>query len=52
MRALVDRDEFFNFQHGDERLKLVEGMAAADLAGELPDYMREFVNSLRTRALH
>jgi predicted nucleotidyltransferase len=51
MRALVDRDKFFNFQYGDERLKLIERMAVADRAGELPDYMREFFDSLRTRAL-
>lgn len=52
MRALVDRDKFFNFQYGDERLKLIERMAAEDRAGELPDYMREVFDSLRTRALH
>ena len=50
MRATVDREEFFQFQHGDGRLKLVERLAAADRAGELPDYMLEFVDSLRTRA--
>jgi len=32
-------------------LKLIERMAVADRAGELPDYMREFFDSLRTRAL-
>ncbi len=50
MRATVDREEFFQFQHGDGRLKLIERLAAADRAGELPDYMLEFVDSLRTRA--
>jgi hypothetical protein len=50
MRATVDRDEFFAFQHGDGRLKLIERLAAAYRAGELPDYMLEFVDSLRTRA--
>jgi hypothetical protein len=50
MRATVDREEFFQFQHGDGRLKLIERLAAAHRAGELPDYMLEFVDSLRTRA--
>jgi hypothetical protein len=49
MRATVDREQFFGFQHGDGRLKLIERLAAADRAGELPDYMLEFVDSLRTR---
>jgi len=48
MRATVDRKEFFQFQHGDGRLKLIERLAAAYRAGELPDYMLEFVDSLRT----
>jgi hypothetical protein len=50
MRATVDREEFFGFQHGDGRLKLIERLAAAYSAGELPDYMLEFVDSLKTRA--
>jgi predicted nucleotidyltransferase len=50
MRAVVDRDEFFNFQHGDGRLKLIERLAAADRVNELPDYMREFADSLRASA--
>jgi hypothetical protein len=50
MRATVHREEFFQFQHGDGRLKLIERLAAAYRAGELPDYMLEFVDSLRTRA--
>jgi Nucleotidyltransferase domain len=50
MQATVDREEFFAFQHGDGRLKLIERLAAAYRAGELPDYMLEFVDSLRTRA--
>jgi hypothetical protein len=37
------------FQHGDGRTKLIERLAAAYCAGELPDYMLEFVDSLRTR---
>ncbi len=49
MRARVDREQFFQFQHGDARLKLIERLAAAYRAGELPDYMLEFVDSLRTR---
>jgi predicted nucleotidyltransferase len=49
MRALADRDEFFSFQHGVGRMKLVERLAAADRANELPDYMHEFVDSLRSR---
>jgi hypothetical protein len=48
LRATVDRKEFFAFQHGDGRLKLIERLAAA--SGDLPDYMLEFVDSLRTRA--
>jgi hypothetical protein len=50
MRASVDREEFFQFQHGDGRLRLIERLAAAYRAGELPEYMLEFVDSLRTRA--
>jgi Nucleotidyltransferase domain len=50
MRAAVDPDEFFEFQHGDGRLKLIERLASAYRAGELPDYMLEFVDSLKTRA--
>jgi predicted nucleotidyltransferase len=50
MRATVDREQFFGFQHGDGRLRLIERLAAAHRAGELPDYMLEFVDSLRTRA--
>lgn len=49
MRATVDREEFFAFQHGDGRLQLIERLAAAYRTGELPDYMLEFVDSLRTR---
>jgi hypothetical protein len=50
MRATIDREEFFRFQHGDGRLKLIERLVAAYRAGELPDYMLEFVDSLRMRA--
>jgi hypothetical protein len=49
MRATVAREVFFEFQHGDGRLKLIERLAAAYRAGELPDCMLEFVDSLRTR---
>jgi hypothetical protein len=49
MKATVDREAFFGFQHGDGRPRLVERLAAAYRAGELPDYMLEFVDSLRTR---
>ncbi|MDQ2983307.1 MAG: hypothetical protein M3R70_05210 [Actinomycetota bacterium] len=49
MRATVNRDAFFDFQHGDGRLKLIERLAAAYRAGELPDYMLEFVDALMTR---
>jgi hypothetical protein len=28
MRATVDREEFFGFQHGDGRLKVIERLAA------------------------
>jgi hypothetical protein len=31
------------------RQELIERLAAAYRAGELPDHMREFVDSLRTR---
>jgi hypothetical protein len=51
MQATVDREEFFGFQHGDGRLKLIERLAAAYRAGDLPEYMLEFVDSLRTRAV-
>jgi len=47
MRATVDREEFFGFQHGDGRLRLIERLAAAYRAGDLPDYMLDFVDSLR-----
>ncbi len=50
MRTTVDHEEFFQFQHGDARLQLIDRLAAAYRAGELPDYMLEFVDSLRTRA--
>jgi hypothetical protein len=50
MRATVDREKFFAFQHGEGRLKLIERLAAAYRAGDLPDYMLDFVDSLRTRA--
>jgi hypothetical protein len=50
MRATVDREEFFAFQHGEGRLELIERLAAAYRAGELPDYMLEFVDSLKTRS--
>ncbi len=49
IEATVDREEFFQSQHGDGRLKLIERMAAAHRAGELPDYMLEFVESLKER---
>jgi hypothetical protein len=49
MRATVDREELFQFQYGDGRLKLIERLAAAYRAGELPDHMLEFVDSLMTR---
>jgi hypothetical protein len=35
--------------HGDGRLKLIERLAAAYRAGELPDCMLELVDSLRTQ---
>jgi hypothetical protein len=47
LRATVDRGQFFGFQHGDGRLKLIERLAAAYRAGELPDYLLEFVDSHR-----
>jgi Nucleotidyltransferase domain len=50
MRTTVDHEEFFQFQHGDGRLQLIDRLAAAYRAGELPDYMLEFVDSLRMRA--
>jgi hypothetical protein len=50
MRARAGRDEFFGFQHGEGRLKLIERLAAAYRAGDLPEHMLEFVDSLRTRA--
>lgn len=50
IRAKAGRDEFFGFQHGDGRMKLIERLATAYRGGELPDYMLDFVDSLRTRA--
>jgi hypothetical protein len=49
MRATVDREEFFAFQHGDGRLRMIDRLAVAYRSGELPDYMLEFVDSLRMR---
>jgi hypothetical protein len=49
MKATVDREEFFGIQHGNGRLSLIERLAAAYRAGELPDYMLAFVDSLKTR---
>jgi hypothetical protein len=49
MRATVEREEFLAFQHGDGRLTLIVRLADAYRAGELSDYMLEFVDSLRTR---
>jgi hypothetical protein len=49
MRAMVERGEFFEFQYRDGRLKLIERLASAYRAGELPDYMLEFVDSLKAR---
>jgi hypothetical protein len=49
MQATVDHEEFFHFQHGEGRRKLIERLAAAHGAGELPDYLLEFVDSLRMR---
>jgi hypothetical protein len=49
MQATVDHEEFFHFQHGEGRRKMIERLAAAHGAGELPDYLLEFVDSLRMR---
>jgi hypothetical protein len=49
---LYDADELFEFQYGDGRTRLIERLAVAYRDGELPDYMLEFVDSLRTRATH
>lgn len=46
MRATADRDELFELQYGGGKTKLIESVAAAACAGELPDYMREFVDSV------
>jgi hypothetical protein len=40
MRATVDCEEYFQFQHGHGRLKLIERLTAAHRAGELPDILR------------
>jgi hypothetical protein len=50
MRALVDSDELFALQHGDGRKELMERLASAAHAGELPEYMREFVDSVSAHA--
>jgi hypothetical protein len=47
MRATVDREEFFHFQR-EGRRRMIERLAAAYRAGELPDYMLEFVDRMRT----
>jgi hypothetical protein len=49
MQATVDHEEFFHFQHGEGRRKMIERLAAAFRAGELPDYLFEFVDTLRMR---
>ena len=50
MQAKVDHEEFFHFQHGEGRQKMIERLAAAHRAGELPEYMCQFVDTLGTRA--
>jgi Nucleotidyltransferase domain len=47
MRATVEHEEFFHFQHREGRREMIERLAVAYRAGELPDYMLDFVNSLR-----
>jgi hypothetical protein len=37
MRAVASHDEFFNVQHRDGRMKLIERLAAAYRTNELPD---------------
>jgi hypothetical protein len=49
MRARVDREQFFHFQHGEGRREMIKRLAAAYRAGELPDYLFEFVDTLRMR---
>jgi hypothetical protein len=49
MHARVDHEEFLHFQRGEGRRTMIERLAAAYRAGELPDYMLEFVNSLTMR---
>jgi hypothetical protein len=46
MRALVDSHELIAVQHGDGRKELIERLAGAARAGLLPDYLREFVDSV------
>lgn len=50
MRAKVSHDDLFGLQYGDGRREMMERLAAATRADELPDYMREFVDSVSTRA--
>ncbi len=50
MRATVAGEEFFAFQHGDGRLKLIQRLAVAYSTGQLAYYMVAFVDSLRSRS--
>lgn len=50
MRALVDSDELFGVQYGDGRKELMERLVSAARAGELPRYLREFVDSVSAHA--
>jgi hypothetical protein len=50
MRATVDNEEFFQLPARRGQTAADESLAVAYRAGELPDYMLEFVNSLMTRA--
>lgn len=49
MRATFDWDQFFGAQQGNGRRKPIECLAASRRAGELPDYVVEFVEPLKTR---
>jgi hypothetical protein len=49
MRATVDREEFFRFQHGDGRLQLIERLATAYRARELPTCSSSSTRSERAR---
>jgi predicted nucleotidyltransferase len=49
VRAVVDRNEFFEFQYGGAKRELLERVLEAERSGTLPDYMHDLAESVRAR---